>query len=129
VSFRLNPDFMPSVRRGAKARVVAGAAEVRDEAVRLIEEPKSGEHWPGMPRRSSRPGDAPASQTGETASSVKVYAPVETEQYVSVAIGSDLVKARLLEGGTSRVAPRPFLRPGLILSRVAVLKKIGGGNG
>lgn len=50
------------------------AQRLKDEAVRLMNQPKSGIHHRGLPRRSSAEGEAPASQTGALASSFRVTA-------------------------------------------------------
>lgn len=59
--------------------------------------------------RSSAPGEAPAVQTGQLQGSVKW---VQSEPLYRE-IGANTPYAAALEFGTSKMAPRPYLRPAL----------------
>jgi HK97 gp10 family phage protein len=59
-------------------------------------------------RRASKPGEPPRKRTGELRASIG-HAPREGGRIQRV--GSSAAKARHLEWGTSRMKPRPSLRP------------------
>ena len=50
------------------------AQRLKREAITLMNQSKSGRHHRGLPRRSSAPGEAPASQSGTLAASFRVTA-------------------------------------------------------
>lgn len=82
---------------------------VRDTAIYLIENsPRSGRSYGGV--RTSAPGEAPASQTGRLVRSFRVE--VHRENY-TVSIRNNAPYAHMLEFGTIKMAPRPYLRPAL----------------
>lgn len=125
----LNPAWKPETVATAVRRVksagVATQAVVRD----LIDEPGDGVHHPGNPSPSSKPGDPPAMQKGRLHESIRVSEVAETDDAIEVHVGSFAERAPLLEAGTASMAPRPFLVPGMHLSKPAILKAIGGQNG
>lgn len=129
MSYRRNPEFMPALRREVSDRVGRSINHIQTEAEMLLEAPGSGEHYPGLPRRSSAPGEPPVTQFGELEESLGVSPTRETTQTISAAMGSPLVKARFLEAGTSIREPRPFLLPALLGSRDAVMRIFGGADG
>lgn len=131
MSFIRNRQFMGELKKKAADRLDAGSRAVQGQIVALIEAPKSGEKYSGNPRRSSRPGEPPANQTGGLVRSIEVFAPVDSGNAVSQHVGSTLIGAIPLEAGTANQAPRPFLRPGLMMSRRAVMDAMteGGSNG
>lgn len=56
-------------------QLTEGAARrVKDEALRLMNQPKSGRQYRNLSRQSSAPGEAPASQTGKLAGSFRIQA-------------------------------------------------------
>jgi hypothetical protein len=116
MTFRRNPEFMASVKGRFAQRLTRAGEKTRDNIVSLIEEPKDGPQYPGVPNRSSEPGQPPASQSGELAESIRVDGPVIDDDQVAVHVNSPLFKARLLEAGTVSLAPRPFMLPGLLSS-------------
>lgn len=91
------------------------------EVKRLMREPKHGRHWPGLPRRSSAPGEAPAVQSGRLIRAVGLEVVREGDRWVALAgVRRDVDYAVALEFGAARLAPRPAWRPalGVALGRV-----------
>lgn len=121
-----NSLFMRGVRDQMAQRVTRAAHAVRDKAVALIEEPKSGVFYRGKERPASEPGEPPANQSGELAGSIAVFGPIITDTVVEAHVATLLIKGRILEAGTFTMAPRPFLLPALLDSRDKILKAVGG---
>ena len=71
-------------------------------------EPKHGRRY-GY-HVASAPGEAPAIDTGELAASVRELGSAASPLEVWVEYGSDVPQAAFTELGTSRMAPRPWLR-------------------
>lgn len=126
MSFRRNPEFLDQIKARASRRLVVAAEGVRQEVVGLIEQPKSGVEYRSLPRPSSEPGEPPASQSGELAESIRVDGPIVSDDMIEAHINTPLFKGRVLEGGLASLAPRPFLRPGLMGSRNRVMKTMAG---
>lgn len=59
---------------------------------------------------ASAPGEPPAVMLGQLRQSIKFAIDATIKGIVGL-VGSDLKKAPMLEYGTSRIKPRPFLRP------------------
>jgi phage gpG-like protein len=102
------------------------AVRVQRTAVTSIQRgPKTGRVYKrgGVTHRASAPGQPPATDTGDLASSV---ARVDGE--LVAAVGTALGYGRDLEFGTSQMAARPWLLPALEASRAHFeggLKKLG----
>lgn len=102
-------------KEGSKA-VRASLEQVRTTSIKKIQrDPKTGrtyERGPGANassvHKASAPGEAPATDTGRLASSIKV---IHKELIGSV--GSKLNYSFWLEYGTFKMGARPFLRPAL----------------
>lgn len=60
----------------------------------------------------SLPGNAPAPDTGNLRASVH-YTMVENSNTIIGIVGSDVEYGKILEYGTSKIAPRPWLKPAL----------------
>ena len=71
--------------------------------------PKTGIKYPWLKVRSSAPGEAPAAQIGQLRASI-TRKPIITGVWI---VGTNVIYGRYLELGTSRMKPRPFLRPAL----------------
>lgn len=108
--------------RGLNARAEA----LRAEVFNLVEETsgeRSGIKYPGLPRRSSAPGEPPAYQFGRLAESIAVLSRATPSELVStVGPRPEAFVGRApypvyLEFGTRRMRPRPFMRPGLAAFR------------
>jgi HK97 gp10 family phage protein len=94
-----------AIRRGGKERVGSGSFNGKLHMVRR-----------GIARtnidvtdRASLPGDPPAPDTGQLRNSIDYELTSETTAHV----GTNSEYAAPLEFGTSRIAPRPFMRPSL----------------
>lgn len=97
--------------------VVATAYEVRNSAVKSIQQKSSGEVVQRQRQggegyydhTASKPGDAPNTDTGTLVRSVAVEHPFSGEAFV----GSDVKYASFLEFGTKTMGARPWLYPAL----------------
>jgi hypothetical protein len=90
----------------AKAAAMAGGIVTRRIKQDIESGTKSGRLYPGR-QRSSAPGESAANQSGGLARSFG-YTASATELHV----GSNSKIAKILEGGTSRMKPRPSLKLG-----------------
>lgn len=104
---------MAKLRKGAAEGVIIGTESVREEALRLIlRTPKSGRIYRrrGVEHQASAPGEAPASDTGRLVGSITTrYENDNLRGFVQAATRY----TRFLEFGTSKMAPRPYMRPAL----------------
>lgn len=97
---------------GAMRGVVRGTERVHHAGTRkIMDPPKTGHKWPGLPNQSSAPGEAPATQYGGLQQSGRTsYAP---EALTGTAIW-DAEYAMPLEKGTPSMEARPFAVPALM---------------
>lgn len=101
------------VRKAAMRGVIRGTEDVRTEADSLMNEsPRSGRVYTrrGVSHKASAPGEPPAPDTGRLRQSLRTE--YNRELLMGTAIASTAY-AQALEFGTSRIAPRPFMRPAL----------------
>lgn len=112
MTLKWNGDAINARVEQAAARGTFMAANlVRTEAIRLIlRTPKSGRTYTrrGVTHQASAPGEAPASDTGALVGGIRVE-----HQGLSATIISSASQSKALEHGTSRMRPRPFMRPAL----------------
>lgn len=122
----LDRAFMARSRRASGAIQLAleeGATIVQAEAQRLVSDgPKTGRIYrkynPRRDHQASAPGQAPATDLGHLISNIVIdRADVVRGRIV---IASLAKYSAPLEFGSSRIAPRPFMRPALNSSRLAV---------
>ena len=66
----INPAGFAQLQARLQARALEAATAAAEELGRKLEGEGTGIHWPSLPRRSSRPGEYPAEQTGELRRSV-----------------------------------------------------------
>jgi len=72
---------------------------------------RSGVHYEGNPNVSSKPGEAPAPQTGELRQGVASTPPViRGLTRVLAFVASRSKKAEALESGTDKIEPRPAVK-------------------
>jgi HK97 gp10 family phage protein len=91
--------------------LVASAAKVHDEASKsLTGGKKTGKIYKrgNKTHQSSAAGEAPASDTGTLVQSLSFY---NFKEKLEATVVSRLEYAKMLEFGTSKIAPRPFLFP------------------
>jgi hypothetical protein len=84
---------------------------------------RSGEHYSGLPNRSSAPGEPPKTQSGRLASSIKSMSrayPKEGRSFGQVISNAPYSQAleygatrKMPSGKTWRIEPRPFMRPAI----------------
>ena len=107
------PAVIVAVRRGAMRGVVRGTESVRTEADSLMNEtPRTGRSYTrrGVTHIASSPGNAPAPDTGRLRQSLQTL--YDTSALVGT-VNAATAYAAALEFGTSRIEPRPFMRPAL----------------
>jgi HK97 gp10 family phage protein len=106
-------EAIAGVQRGAFAGVLKAANEVRNEVLRLIQQtPKTGRLYQrrGVTHQASAPGEAPASDTGNLVRNITVEV---DPSIMSATVVSNDAYAELLEFGTTKMAPRPYMRAAL----------------
>ena len=106
--------------------VIAGGAQlIRGEAIRSIQTgPKSGRVYekynPRRTHRASAPGQAPASDTGNLVSQIRV----RQENKDLIKVESNALYSSFLEFGTSKMLARPFLFPATEKSRPKIAQAV-----
>jgi hypothetical protein len=92
----------------------AAANEVRNETIKTLSGNRTGRIYkvPGtqVTYTASAPGEPPAVQTGQLRNSVTAIVEKEGKS-VKGFVGTELMKGLWLEKGTSKMAPRPWLKP------------------
>lgn len=108
----LGVDANKAVRQGVNAT----AQQVRNTAIKSIQATSAGDTVTryrqgggAYQHVTSKPGDAPNTDTGRLVSSVAIEQPDDFNAYV----GSGLDYALFLELGTTKMQPRPWLQPAL----------------
>ena len=112
-SFRAIPNIFRNLQgRSEKSMEQAAAAlamKIRTTAVDLIQKgPKSGRVY--GEHQASAPGEAPASNTGDLARSIRVVKGEEKTWFVVARVPY----ASYLEFGTEYMEPRPFMTPAFV---------------
>ena len=106
--------------------VIAGGAQlIRGEAIKSIQTgPKTGRIYekynPRRTHRSSAPGQAPASDTGNLVSQIMVNQKSPDE----ILVESNATYSSFLEFGTSKMLARPFLFPATERSRPKIAEAV-----
>lgn len=100
------------VLAGAMRGVVRGTERVHHTATRkIMDPPKTGKKWPGLPNQSSAPGEAPATQYGGLQQSGRT---VYDQGNLTGTATWDAQQAMALEKGTPSMEARPFAVPSLM---------------
>ena len=102
-----------------------GAQLIRGEAIKSIQTgPKSGRVYekynPRRTHKASAPGEAPASDTGNLVSQIRV----KEENKDLIKVESNATYSSFLEFGTSKMLPRPFLFPATERSRPKITQAV-----
>ena len=118
---RLGKDLEQPFREVVKG----GGQLIRAEAVRSIQSgAKSGivyeKYNPRRSHRASAPGQAPASDTGNLVSKIRVK---QKNQNTTI-VESSADYSAFLEYGTSKMQPRPFLFPAFIKSKEKITQAV-----
>jgi len=117
--------FADTLNRQMKNRMTRACQKVQGKAVDLIRNPSSGGRTykrGGVTHMASPPGAPPNADTGQLMKSIAYQVSGDGTEGV---IGTPLTYGLLLEMGTSRMAPRPWLQPALDQSRDEVKKILG----
>jgi putative lipase involved disintegration of autophagic bodies len=114
-----------SVQHEVARKLVAVGMEFRSTMLlNVLVGSRSGRQYriPGTQRvyNASKPGEPPATRTGDLRRSYTVSAPEVTPRGGTIRVGSALPYAAHLEFGTSRVAERSHLKPTLPIARPAL---------
>ena len=98
----------------AEERMLEAVDEVRNATLETLSGSRSGRIYKvpgtGVEYTASAPGEPPAVQLGDLRKSVKGGVEKEGKTVIGF-VGSELPKASMLEMGTSKMLPRPWLRP------------------
>jgi len=110
--------------RTGKTYIIPGLKTIREREIRL------GRRLTAKERAkryyvASAPGEPPAVRTGRLRNSIK-YRVIGGGLNLRGIVGSSLEYAAPLEFGTSKMAPRPFLRPSYEKVREAIKNILGG---
>lgn len=108
--------FEAQIRANIRRAVIRAADKLETEAEADALLPKSGIQYPGMPRQSSAPGEAPAKQSGKLLESIRknfseggltttIGPTVEYAQYLRDGLGGSENARPILEPALGRVAP------------------------
>ena len=105
--------------------ILGGAQLIRSEAVKsIMQGPKTGRIYekynPRRTHRSSAPGQAPASDTGNLVSQIRV----REENKDLIKVESNALYSSFLEFGTSKMLARPFLFPATERSRKKIAQAV-----
>lgn len=71
------------------------------------------------PHQASRPGEPPAPDTGTLRNSIRTI-DTSNAKRIRVRVGTAVKYAPWLEFGTRRMAPRPFMRPAMMMARAGM---------
>ncbi len=111
------------IGKAAEDRMMEAVNEVRNTTLETLSGPRTGRTYlvPGTQTEytASAPGEPPAVQLGDLRKSVKGGIEKVGKDLVGF-VGSDLPKAPWLEYGTTKMLPRPWLRPSFEKSLVKV---------
>jgi hypothetical protein len=104
-------EVMAKVRAGAMRGVIRGTERVHDLGTRkIMDPPKTGKKYSGLPNRSSAPGEAPATQSGGLQRSGMTRYDVASLTGTATWTAAQALR---LEVGDEIIASRPFARPAL----------------
>ena len=110
-------------------RMQMACIHLQNEIKRTLSGPRSGKKYrvPGTKRyyTASAPGEPPAVRTGRLRNSIK-YKLVRGFMRAKGEVGSSLDYAAQLEFGTSKMAPRPYLRPTYEKERQTIKRILAG---
>lgn len=108
----------------AEKEIRAGAFMVQSDAIKSIQRGnKTGRTYKrgNVTHQASAPGEAPASDTGNLASSILAVPESTSSAYL---VGSNLSYSKELEFGTKEMKPRPWLIPALESNRKQIERNI-----
>ena len=114
MTFKSNqPEVMRAIQGAARERIDRVVNEVRNVTLDTLSGNRTGEIYkvPGTQKdyTASAPGEPPASATGGLRQSIKTEVEEKRKSFIG-RVGTELLHGRLLEFGTRRYQPRPWLR-------------------
>lgn len=102
------------IGKTARERMEQAVNEVRNQVLETLSGGRSGRTYkvPGTNKTytASAPGEPPAQRLGELRQSISSQVQGEGKQVIGM-VGSNKIYAPMLEFGTRKMAPRPWLRP------------------
>ncbi|MFQ5774191.1 MAG: HK97-gp10 family putative phage morphogenesis protein [Kiloniellaceae bacterium] len=102
-----------AVERAVAGAVQAGAADVREAARELLDQPRAG--------GPSAPGEPPRKQSGRLRDNIFVRS---TDDGLGAEVGTDLDYGAHLEFGTQKMAARPWLLPAFEAAKPRIRARI-----
>ncbi|NPV72079.1 MAG: HK97 gp10 family phage protein [Firmicutes bacterium] len=119
------------IDRTLARRTLDACRYLEHEVKRVLSGPRHGRRYrkPGTIRAwytASAPGEPPAQRTGRLRSSIRSRLLARRFLWYIGEVGTDVEYASHLEFGTSRMEPRPFLRPAYERSRAAIREILRG---
>ena len=109
------PEVEAKIQKGAERGIDAVAKSLVAGLKLKLGQPGSGRWYKKKPARSSAPGEPPVAQTGRLRRSIQMD--VSQIRKLMARVGTNVKYAPWLELGTSRMRPRPYMRPTLRLMR------------
>lgn len=106
----------PASLLAAREALRRGALAIENRAVEgIVDPPKTGrwyrsKHKKGALHRASKPGEFPAADSGRLHQSI-TSVETSTQEAVRFETGSNVPYGPMLEFGTSKMEPRPFMTP------------------
>lgn len=114
-------DLEQQLAAKAPRPIAEGGAEIAlDWMVADMQGGKSGRQYSHLPNQSSAPGESPAVQSGDLVRSLEQVLELDVTARATAVVSSDDNKAAMLEYGTSKMAPRPFMRPSIDENKQAI---------
>jgi phage gpG-like protein len=122
-----NTLFTQQIQSVIAKRMDDAGAEIVRQSRDLLEQGGSGPEYEDR-RQASAPGEPPVTQSGELADSLS-HETVIRGDTIATHAGTSLFYGRMLEGGTARMEPRPYLQPAVIgPGRDSVVRALKGGS-
>lgn len=112
-----------AVQREIKDTVAYSAIEIHNIAKESMSESKSGRIYKrgNVIHRASAPGEAPATDQNSLKPSIRF---AFSEDGLTAEVGTDVKYGPILEFGTSKIAPRPWLTPSFEQIRPRFIQEI-----
>ena len=107
-----------NIHKGAERGLSAAAITFQGELKKMLSQAGSGKWYKGNRARSSNegpPGEPPVSQMGELRRRIQVD--LRKLRKLLARVGTNVKYAPWLELGTSRMRPRPYMKPTMRLMR------------
>ena len=110
-------EFERVVRKNVEQLVGTAAIILQTRMKQQLSHRGAGTWYKGNPAPSSAPGQPPAVQTGNLRRSVQVDLSQQRAPNPTARVGTGIKYGFFLEFGTKHIAPRPWARPSVELTR------------